>query len=91
MSLTDEFQNYTGGIFIDTTGKLEIDHYVTVVGWGIKNRTKYWFVKNSRGSHWGEKGFFRIIRGVNNMNIESLCAWAVPLDTWTNDTRQVNP
>ena len=61
MALTDEFQNYTGGIFIDTTGKLEIDHYVTVVGWGIENRTKYWFVKNSRGSHWGEKGFFKII------------------------------
>jgi len=30
------------------------------------------------GSHWGEDGFFRIIRGTNSMNIEWNCGWGVP-------------
>lgn len=30
------------------------------------------------GSYFGENGFFRIVRGVNNMNLESDCYWAVP-------------
>jgi len=41
-------------------------------------------VRNSWGTHWGENGFFRVCRGVNNINIESDCAWATPKDTWTN-------
>jgi hypothetical protein len=31
----------------------------------------------------GEKGFFRIIRGVNNLGIEVKCHYAVPEDTWS--------
>lgn len=34
-------------------------------------------------SYWGEKGYFRLIRGVNSLNIESECSWSVPKDTWT--------
>jgi C1A family cysteine protease len=41
-------------------------------------------VRNSWGTHWGEQGFFRVVRGVNNIGIESDCAWATPVDTWTN-------
>jgi len=32
---------------------------------------------------WGEEGFFRVVRGVNNLGIEADCSWAVPKDTWT--------
>jgi C1A family cysteine protease len=51
---------------------------VVVVGWGISNGTKYWRARNSWGLDWGEQGYLRIIRGVNNMNIEKECYWAVP-------------
>jgi cathepsin X len=44
----------------------------------------YWRVRNSYGSYWGEDGFFRICRGVNNMGIELNADWVIPLDTWSN-------
>lgn len=30
---------------------------------------------------------FKLVRGINNLAIESECAWATPLDTWTKDVR----
>jgi cathepsin X len=83
----DALENYTSGVFQDTTGDLDIVHDISVVGWGVDNGTKYWTVRNSWGTHFGEQGFFRVVRGINNIAIESDCAWATPKDTWTNDTR----
>jgi C1A family cysteine protease len=77
-------ENYTSGIYQDTTGDTNIVHDISVVGFGVENGTKYWTVRNSWGAHWGESGFVRVIRGINNIAIESDCAWAVPTDTWTN-------
>lgn len=80
-------ENYTSGIFDDKTGDTNIVHDISVVGWGVEKGVKYWTVRNSWGSHFGELGFFRVIRGVNNIAIESDCSWATPLDTWTKDER----
>lgn len=87
MAVTQEFKNYTGGIFEDKTGAKGMDHDISVVGWGVENGVKYWIGRNSWGHYWGEKGFFRIVRGKNNSAIETVCSWAVPRDTWTYDER----
>jgi cathepsin X len=79
--------NYTGGVFVDKTGDKVITHGIEVVGWGLENGQKYWVGRNSWGTHWGENGFFRIIRGVDNLAIEEECAFAVPVDTWTNQVK----
>ena len=79
--------DYTGGIIHDTTGKSTLNHAISIVGYGVENGTKYWHVRNSWGSYYGENGFFRIIRGINNLGIESSCHWAVPKDTWTHNVR----
>ena len=84
IAVPEALMNYTGGIFIDNTGASDIDHDISVVGFGEEDGVKYWMVRNSWGSYWGENGFFRVIRGVNNMMIESECAWASPRDTWTD-------
>jgi len=84
IAVPDALENYTGGIFNDTTGDLDIVHDISVVGYGVEDGTKYWVVRNSWGSHWGELGFFRVVRGTNNIAIESDCSWATPVDTWTN-------
>jgi cathepsin X len=76
-------ENYTSGIFNDTTGDLDVTHEISIVGFGVENDTAYWMVRNSWGTHWGLDGFMKIVRGVNNMAIESDCAWAVPKDTWS--------
>lgn len=83
----EAFENYTGGIFHDTTGDLDITHNVALVGYGVENGTKYWVARNSWGTHYGEDGFVRIIRGINNLAIESDCEWATVVDTWTEDKR----
>jgi len=80
-------ENYTSGIFEDTTGDLDIVHDISIVGYGVENGKKYWTVRNSWGTHFGEDGFIRVIRGVNNIAIETDCAWATVKDTWTADER----
>jgi len=55
------------------------DHLVEVAGWGeTASGLKYWAVRNSWGTYWGEEGWFRIRRGVNQNSIENDCTWAVP-------------
>ncbi|XP_034250308.1 tubulointerstitial nephritis antigen-like [Thrips palmi] len=53
-------------------------HSVRIIGWGEEEGVKYWLVANSWGEWWGEGGFFRIRRGVNECQIEHLvlAAWA---------------
>ena len=36
------------------------------------------------GTYWGEGGWFRIVRGVDNLGIEDNCDWAVPKKTWSD-------
>ena len=74
MAVTTAFVEYDGGVFTDTTGRLEEDHEISLVGWGVENGTKYWLGRNSWGSYWGEKGLFKLARGINNLGIEHACA-----------------
>ena len=83
IAVTQELDDYKGGIFYDDTGDKYTVHEVAIVGYGEQNGVKFWNVRNSWGAHWGENGFFRIVRGINNLAIESSCYWGTPLDTWT--------
>lgn len=53
IAVTKQLVNYTEGIFEDKTGRKELDHDISVVGWGEQNGTKYWIIRNSWGSYWG--------------------------------------
>jgi len=90
VAVPDSLIEYTGGVYCDDTGNVAIDHDIPVVGYGVtEDGQKYWTVRNSWGSHWGEHGFFRVCRGVNNIAIESDCAWTVPKDTWTEGVKHI--
>lgn len=50
----------------------KVDHSVLCYGWGEENGEKFWLLQNTWGSNWGEKGNFRMIRGVDESHIESI-------------------
>jgi len=83
IAVPDALEDYTGGIYCDKTGDKQVVHAISIVGYGVENGQKYWLMRNSWGTHWGEQGFAKICRGTDNIAIESDCAWATPKDTWT--------
>jgi len=70
-SVYEDFETYLTGVYVHKTGAYLGGHAVKVIGWGVDNGTPYWTVANSWNADWGEKGFFRIIRGVNECGIEA--------------------
>ncbi|KAL1115134.1 hypothetical protein AAG570_007165 [Ranatra chinensis] len=84
MKVNPDFFMYSGGIYKCSAlpGSESGFHSVRIVGWGQEQQggrpVKYWTVANSWGQDWGEGGFFRIRRGVNECKIEDfvLGAWA---------------
>ncbi|KAK6056665.1 papain family cysteine protease [Cooperia oncophora] len=66
----EDFNYYFGGIYKHSAGSYIGNHAVKIIGWGKENDTPYWIIANSWGKLWGEHGYFRMIRGINDCNIE---------------------
>lgn len=66
-------QFYFGGISDPLVcNPKNLDHGVLMVGYGASNSgKKFWIVKNSWGREWGEKGYFRMIRGKGKCGINT--------------------
>jgi cathepsin B len=71
-SVYTDFESYTGGVYVHTNGSYVGGHSVKIMGWGTDSSSNqpYWTVANSWNTDWGEQGFFRILRGVNECGIE---------------------
>jgi len=57
------FQHYTSGVLTNDACGENLDHGVLAVGYGTDNGQKYWKVKNSWGTVFGEAGYIRIEKG----------------------------
>ncbi|XP_049940816.1 dipeptidyl peptidase 1-like [Schistocerca serialis cubense] len=83
----DDFRSYTSGIYrhietrVDFDPKVPSSHAVLLVGYGVDavSGEKYWIVKNSWGEDWGDAGYFKILRGVNECGIETEGVEATPI------------
>ncbi|VDO90910.1 unnamed protein product [Heligmosomoides polygyrus] len=68
----EDFTSYTSGIYEHLAGEQVGGHAVKIIGWGEEDGKKYWIIANSWNTDWGEDhGYFRMIRGVNDCNLES--------------------
>jgi len=67
----EDFMTYKGGVYKHETGEALGGHAVKFIGYGTTtDGVDYWIVANSWDTTWGEDGFFRIVRGVNECGIE---------------------
>ena len=73
-----DFYNYKSGVYVHTAGNYVGGHCVKIMGWGTDNGTPYWLAANSWGTSFGESGFLRILRGVNENGFEEYVYGAVP-------------
>lgn len=71
------FQMYSSGIYSDLSCGNQLDHGVLIVGYGydLFHDMDYWIVKNSWGPNWGENGYIRMERNIQDSS--GLCGIAM--------------
>ena len=76
----DDFLDWNGkGVYVwDRKSDVVGGHAIVIMGWGEEGGKKYWIVRNSWGVDWGNKGYFKILRGENHCEIEENVFTGIP-------------
>jgi KDEL-tailed cysteine endopeptidase len=73
---TKYFQSYSSGVLTSSSCGTNLDHGVLIVGYGTENGIKYWLVKNSWSTSWGDQGYVKIARS-DSTNDKGNCGIAM--------------
>lgn len=63
------FQSYSLGVIDSVSCGTNLDHAVEIVGYGEENGKKYWTVRNSWSTSWGQDGYVLIERSESTEDI----------------------
>ncbi|KAL4363975.1 hypothetical protein GQ457_04G035130 [Hibiscus cannabinus] len=75
----EDFAHYKSGVYKHVTGEVLGGHSVKLIGWGTSDEGEdYWLLANQWNRSWGDDGFFKIIRGVNECGIEDEVVAGLP-------------
>ena len=74
----EDFLAYKSGVYQHVTGSQLGGHAIKILGWGEEDGNKYWLCANSWNESWGDKGYFKILRGRNECGIESGAVGGLP-------------
>lgn len=75
MNVVPGLYQHSKGIHSPLSCPANINHAIMIVGYGTENGVKYWIIRNSWGTQWGEKGYFKLNADtLNNCGI-SLWYW----------------
>lgn len=70
----------SSGVYKHVTGMRLGGHAVRILGWGVQESSeeKFWLLANSWNTDWGDKGFFKILKGENECGIENVIMAGIP-------------
>jgi len=66
-----DFLSYTSGVYVHKSGSALGGHAIKIFGYGVENGQDYWWCANSWNPSWGNKGFFKILKGRDECGIEN--------------------
>ncbi len=67
----EDFAHYKSGVYRYIAGDVLGGHAVKLIGWGTTDDgDDYWILANQWNRSWGDDGFFKMLRGVNECGIE---------------------
>jgi C1A family cysteine protease len=102
MNVVGDFYSYRSGVYQsdsckncrNSDGSANRDgcpqnHDITIVGYGVEDGVKYWKLKNSWGSGWGENGFGKFLRGVGHCGLD--IDFSVPMCTASGPSPNPGP
>lgn len=73
MKVYEDYFTYDGIGIYEWNGQGEQigGHAIELTGWGTTDGVDWWQVKNSWGTEWGDKGYYKMKRGTNTCGIEA--------------------
>ena len=69
---------YNQGVYDTLCSSTALNHGVAIVGYGAQGDIKYWIIRNSWGTGWGENGYMKLIRGKNKCGVNNMPTTIVP-------------